>query len=89
MAYVSRTYDEMFGRPAHELYHRAGAWIDAVHPEDRRRVLNVFEQSVRGIVTTAEYRIIRLVEASVRRIHGRSFPIQDAKGKEGRIVGIA
>jgi two-component system, sensor histidine kinase and response regulator len=88
MAYISPAYEEVFGRPGHELYERADAWIDSVHPEDRDRVLSVFEQSVQGVATAMEYRLVRL-DGSVRWVHARSFPVRDSRGKLSRIVGIA
>ncbi len=88
MAYISPAYEEVYGRPGHELYERADAWIDSVHPEDRDRVLSVFEQSVQGVATAMEYRLVRL-DGSVRWVHARSFPVWDSRGKFSRIVGIA
>jgi two-component system, sensor histidine kinase and response regulator len=88
MVYVSRAYEEIFERPCQELYDQASAWMDSVQPEDRHRVLRVFEQSMQGLRTAMEYRLVR-PDGSVRWIHARSFPVQDAQGKLGRIVGIA
>jgi two-component system sensor histidine kinase/response regulator len=88
MAYISPAYEEVFGRPCQELYARTDAWIDVVHPEDRLHVLSVFGQSLQGAATAMEYRLVR-PDGSVRWIHARSFPVQDAQGKLGRIVGIA
>jgi len=88
MAYISPAYDEVTGRPRQEVYDRADAWIDSVHPQDRDRVVSVFKQSMQGVATTMEYRLIR-PGGSVRWIHARSFPVQDAEGNLGRIVGIA
>lgn len=88
MAYISPAYEEVFGRPCLELYDRVDAWIDSVHPQDRSRVVRVFEQSMQGVATNMEYRLVRS-DASVRWIHARSHPVQDSRGKLGRIVGIA
>jgi PAS domain S-box-containing protein len=88
MVYVSPAYEEVFGRPCQELYDHADAWIDSVHPEDRHQVISVFEQSMQGVATALEYRLIR-PDGAVRWIHSRSFPVQDAQGKTSRIVGIA
>ena len=88
MAYISPAYEEVAGRPRQELYDRADAWIDLVHPEDRHQVVDVFEQSLRGVATAMEYRM-RRPDGSVRWIHARSFPVRDSQGKLGRIVGIA
>src|SRR5690606_32517923 len=35
MEYVSSGYDEIWGRPARELYERPTAWLESVHPADR------------------------------------------------------
>jgi PAS domain S-box-containing protein len=88
MAYVSPAYEEVFGRLCQELYDRADAWIDSVHPEDRHHVVDVFEQSMRGIATAMEYRM-RRPDGSIRWIHARSFPVRDLQGNLARIVGIA
>jgi len=88
MAYISPAYEEVAGRPRQELYDRADAWTDCVHPEDRHHVVDVFEQSLQGVATAMEYRM-RQPDGSVRWIHARSFPVRDSQGKLGRIVGIA
>lgn len=88
IAYVSPMYEQVFGKPGQELYDRANAWIDSVDPQCRANVLSVFDQSMRGIATDIEYRVIR-PDGSARWIHSRSFPVRDAHGKLRRVVGIA
>jgi PAS domain S-box-containing protein len=88
ITYVSPAYEEVTGRPRQELYDRADAWIDSVHPQDRYHVRSVFEQSMQGVATAMEYRLSQ-PDGSVRWIHARSFPVRDSEGKLGRIVGIA
>jgi PAS domain S-box-containing protein len=88
MAYISPAYQEVFGRNREELYYRADAWIDSVHPEDRDHVRNVFVRAMRGVATTMEYRIVS-PDGSVRWIYARSFRVEDSRGKLSRIVGIA
>jgi len=88
MVYVSPAYEEIFRRPCQELYDRADAWIDSVHPQDSCRVLNVFERCLAGFATAMEYRLLR-PDASVRWIHARTFPVEHSHGKLCRIVGIA
>ena len=67
MVYVSPAYEEIFERPCLELYDQASAWMDSVQPEDRHRVLRVFEQSMQGLRTAMEYRLVR-PDGSVRLI---------------------
>jgi PAS domain S-box-containing protein len=88
MAYVSPMYKQVFGKPRQELYDHANAWIDSVDPQCRANVLSVFEQSMRGIATDMEHRVIR-PDGSARWIHSRNFPVRDAQGKLRRVVCIA
>lgn len=88
MAYISPAYERVSGRPRQELYERADAWIDSVHPEDRHHAVSVFEHSTQGVATSTEYRLIR-PDGSVRWIHARTFPARDPDGTLSRIVGIA
>src|ERR1700730_8894507 len=88
MVYISPAYEEVFGRHCQELYSRADAWIDSVHPEDRDHVRSVFARSIQRITTTMEYRILP-PDGSVRWIHARSFPVEDSQGRLSFIVGIA
>jgi PAS domain S-box-containing protein len=84
----SPAYDEVAERPRQELYQRADAWIESVHPEDRNRVVSVFEQSMQGVATAMEYRLVR-PDGSVRWIKARSFPVRDSQGKFGSSADIA
>jgi len=86
--YMSPAYDQVVGKSRYEVYERATAWIDSVHPEDRERVGGVFMQCVQGVPVETEYRVVR-PDGSVRWIHARSFPVCDSAGKFIRAVGIA
>jgi diguanylate cyclase (GGDEF)-like protein/PAS domain S-box-containing protein len=88
VVYISPMYEEIWGRPRQELYDRAAAWIESVHPEDRERVTGVFMQCLTGSRTAMDYRIVRL-DGAVRFIYARSFPAYDAQGRVSRVVGIA
>ena len=88
MLYISPAYEEVTGRMCREVYENPGAWIEAVHPEDRMRVAQMFAQSQQAKKTQMEYRIVR-ADGSLRWINARSFPVKDADGKFVQIVGIA
>ena len=87
-AYVSNAFEEVWGMSRQELYQRPTAWIDAVHPDDRERVSNFFQQSASGIAIEMQYRLVR-VDGSLRWISARTFPVHDDKGELHRVVGIA
>jgi PAS domain S-box-containing protein len=86
--YVSPRYEQVWGRPCSELYKTPQAWIEAVHPEERERVLAAFNVNLAGGRYSEEYRIIR-PDGSVRWILDRGFPVQGEKPGSRRMVGIA
>jgi two-component system sensor histidine kinase/response regulator len=88
VAYVSPAYEEIWGRPRQEVYDRAAAWIESVHPDERGGVNSYFERLMQGIQSEMSYRVER-PDGSLRWIHSRGFPVNDPKGKLVRVVGIA
>ena len=88
LTYLSPAYEEVWGRPRQQVYDRADAWIETIHPEDRERANSLFTRSYRGERSTAEYRVVR-PDGSVRDIRARVFPVHDAAGRFYRVVGIA
>jgi PAS domain S-box-containing protein len=88
LAYVSPAYQSIWGRPCRSLYERPWSYIEAVHPEDRERVILAHRRLVGGEATAAEYRIIR-PDGTIRWVWDRGFPIRDQSGRLVRIAGIA
>ncbi len=88
VAYLSPAYEEIWGRPRQQVYDRAAAWTESVHPDERRGVNSYFARLMQGIQSEISYRIER-PDGSLRWIHARGFPVNDAKGKLVRVVGIA
>ena len=88
MLYISPGYESIWGRSCAELYASPHLWSEAIHPEDRARVLDcVLIRQVAGKYDE-EYRIVR-PNGTVRWVHSRAFPVKDVAGKVTRIVGIA
>ncbi len=92
MLYVSPAYEQIWGRSCKSLYQRPGDWIDAIHPEDRERILSRIEKRLQGEnsaeKTKNEYKIIR-PDGSVRWISTCTFPIPNEAGPVYRSAGIA
>ena len=88
MIYVSPGYEEIWGQTCESLYASPGKWIQALHPDDRERVLQAtLAKQVAGQYDEV-YRIVR-PDGSIRWIQDRAFPIYDDAGKVYRVVGIA
>jgi PAS domain S-box-containing protein len=88
MIYVSPAYEEIWGRKVKNLYASPHDWIDAIHSEDRARILEAaLTKQITGKYDEL-YRVVR-PDGHIRWIQDRAFPIQDESGKVYRIVGIA
>ena len=86
--YVSSAYEEIWGRTCESLYDSPRSWLDAIHADDRSRVLHAaLTQQIAGRYDE-EYRIVR-PDGSVRWIRDRAFPIRDASNRVYRIAGLA
>ncbi len=89
MVYVSPAYETIWGRSRESLYESPRSFIDAIHPEDRNRVLDVLEKH-RSKVTAwnADYRIV-WPDGSVHWVEDRGFPVRDENGEWYLNIGVA
>jgi PAS domain S-box-containing protein len=86
--YLSPAYARVWGRAPETCYVSSLAWIDAIHPDDRERVVNAaVTDQVRGTYDI-EYRIVR-PDGTERWIRDRAFPVRDAAGAVYRVAGVA
>jgi PAS domain S-box-containing protein len=86
--YVSPAYERIWGASCQSLYDRPFSFAEAVHPDDRKKVMACLEQQRRGNRTEVEYRILR-PDGTQRWIHDRSFIVRNAAGEFYRLAGIA
>ena len=88
MIYISPAYEEIWGRTCESLYASPLSWVEAIHADDRERVLKTaLSKQISGQYDEV-YRIVR-PDGSHRWIHDRAFPIRDDSGEAYRVVGIA
>ena len=88
MLFISSGYEKIWRETRESLYSSPRKWIEAIHPEDRERVLrNALLKQTRGDYDE-EYRIIRS-DGTRRWIHDRAFPVRNVDGTVDRIAGIA
>ncbi len=87
ITYVSPAYEKIFGRSAALLLENATEWFDAIHPEDRVRVMASHGRNSGGKIDE-EFRIVR-PDGEVRWLHNRAFPVMDDSGHATMITGVA
>jgi PAS domain S-box-containing protein len=86
--YVSPGYEKIWGRSCASLRARADNWFDAIHEEDRARILDAISAKRATGELDEEYRIIR-PDGAIRWVHGRVFPVRNEAGGIYRLAGIA
>jgi PAS domain S-box-containing protein len=85
--YVSPAYERIWGRPRESLYRNPASFNEALHPEDRERIIAARARAIQGSYNQ-EYRIVR-PDGTIRWVWARAFPIRDEAGRVTRIAGIA
>ncbi|MDZ4402454.1 PAS domain S-box protein [Prosthecobacter sp.] len=88
MLYISPAYETVWGRTCDSLHASPRTWLEAIHPEDRERVLHAATTRQIDGTYDEEYRILR-PDGSLRWIRDRAFPVQNASGETYRVVGLA
>jgi PAS domain S-box-containing protein len=86
--YVSLGYEKLWGRTCASLYASSRDWFDAIHPEDRDRMLEAVLIRQKSGDYDEEYRIVR-PDGSICWIRDRAFPVRNEAGEVYRIAGIA
>jgi PAS domain S-box-containing protein len=88
MLYISPAYERIWGRTCQSLYDAPQSWLDAIHPDDRARVLDAALTKQEAGLYDEEYRIVR-PDGEARWIRDVAFPVRDATGRVARVVGVA
>jgi len=86
--YISPGYEAIWGRTCESIYASPRNWVEAIHHEDRERVL----QAAMTKQISGEYdEIYRILQPNgeIRWIRDRAFPVRDQQGVIYRVAGIA
>jgi diguanylate cyclase (GGDEF)-like protein/PAS domain S-box-containing protein len=86
--YVSPATNAVFGRTQKEFYESRTLWGELIHPEDRPRMLALWQNAAIGETFEAEYRIVK-PGGEVRWIQGRGSFAGDAAGHVVRMDVIS
>jgi len=87
LIYVSPAFEKLTGRPVAHVREDPYCWVNMIHHEDRQRVRGARKLAAEGRYDEV-FRIVRS-DGSIRWVHDRAFPVQDAEGRVYRITGIA
>ncbi|MFW6028010.1 MAG: EAL domain-containing protein [bacterium] len=87
MLYVSPGYEKIWGRSCQSLYDNPRQWLEAIHEDDRPRILEMAQRQAHSTYNE-EYRIVR-PDGDVRWIADRAFPVRDDNGRIYRVAGVA
>jgi len=85
--YVSPAYERIWGRSCESVYRDAMSFVNAIHEDDRERMLARLPLQREGTYDEA-YRI-RRPDGTIVWIRSRAFPIRDSSGNVVRVAGIA
>jgi PAS domain S-box-containing protein len=85
--YVSPAYERLYGRSCNSLYENPAQWREAIHPEDRARVLAVYRDQAAIGEYDQQYRIVR-ADGQIRWVRERTYPMPALQGRRYRLAGI-
>ncbi len=86
MLFISQAYETIWGRPRQTIYENPRAFLDAVHDDDRARVVEAYEKRLSKL--DIEYRIVR-PDGEITWVQDLQFPIRRADGAISLIAGLA
>lgn len=91
LLYISPAYQNIWGCSRESLFDNPRSWIESIHPEDRKQVIDIIFRTPYEVSTEnkgIEYRIKR-PDGSIRWIWGKALPLNNGDKKIKRIAGIA
>jgi two-component system CheB/CheR fusion protein len=83
----SPQWSEYTGQPAEESY--LVGWLQMVHPEDRRRVLEAWAQASEVGLLEVQARLYHGRDGRYRHFHTRALPVRDDDGREAECLGTS
>ncbi|HYE36384.1 PAS domain S-box protein [Methylocaldum sp.] len=87
LLYVSPAYEKIWGRSRIGLDNNPIGFYEAVHAEDRERVVSALSRQILGSYDE-EYRIVR-PDGTIRWIREQAFPVRNERQEIYRVTGVA
>ncbi len=85
--YVSPGYETIWGRSVESVYRNPLSFLEAVHPQDRARIVAGLARQARGN-HVEEFRVLQ-PDGTVRWVRNQAFPVRNERGEVYRVAGIA
>jgi PAS domain S-box-containing protein len=85
--YLSRMWEEIWGRPLEEAYRDPLAWVRAIHPDDVAVVTDARHAIEKGESISRSFRLVR-PDGTNRWVRARAFPVYNAHRELYRVVGL-
>ena len=85
--YLSRMWEEIWGRPLEEAYRHPAAWVQAIHPDDAGVVGEARQAIEKGEPISRNFRVVR-PDGAIRWVRARAFPVYNANRELYREVGL-
>lgn len=79
--YISPSFETIWGRKCEELYKDPAAFIEAIHPDDKERLFNLYKNLFNISQLSLSYRIIR-PNGEIRWILARINVVDDHEGQK-------
>ncbi|MFO0791447.1 MAG: PAS domain S-box protein [Pirellulales bacterium] len=86
--YVSPAFEKIWGRTCQSLLQDPRVFVESVHPDDRKTLVEQWHTASTNWRYEAQYRIVR-PDGEIRWISDHSFPVYDDRGKVCRCAGVA
>lgn len=85
--YLSRVWEDIWGRPVDDAYRNSQLWFDAIDVDDRASVQQHYDALRRGHESTTQFRVHR-PDGSMRWVRARLFPVRRDGNEVHRLVGL-
>ena len=85
--YLSRMWEEIWGRPLEEAYRNPMDWVQAIHPDDAGVAGETRRALEKGEAISRNFRVVR-PDGTIRWVRARAFPVYNANQELYREVGL-
>lgn len=86
--YVSPAFETIWGQSANSIIDDPNLWLDSIHPQDRKRVLEGLRYGRTHCQTISQQYRIQRADGAWRWVQERAYPICREDGSLQRLIGV-